>query len=147
MRAVDAAGAWLVQNPRSNEGNNVGYPRALGASRRVALGTDGYLADMRVEADALERLARAHADGAFAPRIAGGFGIAHERFGLPFPPRPEAGAAADLVVREADCVRDVVVAGRLVVDRGVLVGADLAEIRARAAEEAPRLWRRMASFA
>ena len=40
-------GLWLVQNPRSNEGNRVGFPRALAASPNVALGTDGYPADMR----------------------------------------------------------------------------------------------------
>jgi len=35
------------------------------------------------------------------------------------------------------------VAGRLVVDGGALTGADLDDIRADAAEQAARLWRRM----
>lgn len=53
---------WLVQNPRSNRGNRVGYPGALSNSDRVALGTDGYPADMRVEEGALIEEARAAGD-------------------------------------------------------------------------------------
>ena len=48
-----ALGCWLVQNPRSNQGNRVGYPAALRASARVALGTDGYPSDMAAERRAL----------------------------------------------------------------------------------------------
>jgi cytosine/adenosine deaminase-related metal-dependent hydrolase len=53
---------WLVQNPRSNRGNRVGYPGALAKSDRVALGTDGYPADMRVEEETLIEEARAAGD-------------------------------------------------------------------------------------
>jgi cytosine/adenosine deaminase-related metal-dependent hydrolase len=35
---ANAGGMWLVQNPRSNEGNRVGYPRALRHGTRVATG-------------------------------------------------------------------------------------------------------------
>lgn len=53
VQACAEAGIWLVQNPRSNRGNKVGYPAALAESTLVALGTDGYEADMRAEAQAL----------------------------------------------------------------------------------------------
>jgi hypothetical protein len=53
---------WLVQNPRSNRGNRVGYPGALSNSDRVALGTDGYPADMRIEEETLIEEARLAGD-------------------------------------------------------------------------------------
>ena len=42
VRRVADAGCWLVQNPRSNRGNRVGYPSALRHSEKVALGTVEY---------------------------------------------------------------------------------------------------------
>lgn len=57
VEACAEAGIWLVQNPRSNRGNKVGYPRALAESTLVALGTDGYDADMKLEAQTLVELA------------------------------------------------------------------------------------------
>jgi cytosine/adenosine deaminase-related metal-dependent hydrolase len=84
VRKADDAGLWLVQNPRSNEGNGVGYPRALGESARVAIGTDGYPADMPTEHAALERAERAHRDAEHAhvrARIEGGARLARELFG------------------------------------------------------------------
>ena len=59
VAACADAGVWLVQNPRSNRGNQVGYPAALAASTRVALGTDGYPANMADEQAALAELAAA----------------------------------------------------------------------------------------
>lgn len=56
------AGIWLVQNPRSNQGNKVGYPAHLSESTLVALGTDGYEADMRKEAEVLDEHAIAHGE-------------------------------------------------------------------------------------
>lgn len=53
-------GLWLVQNPRSNENNRVGYPSALAQSSRVALGTDGFPSDMGDEEAALLRLGIEH---------------------------------------------------------------------------------------
>lgn len=47
---------WLIQNPRSNENNLVGYPSALHHSDRVALGTDGFPSDMEEEEAALLRI-------------------------------------------------------------------------------------------
>ena len=53
VAAIDAAGIWLVHNPRSNAGNRVGYAEVLAGSSRVALGTDGFPADMDAEAAAI----------------------------------------------------------------------------------------------
>ena len=144
VRRADALGLWLVQNPRSNLGNRVGYPHALGASSRVAVGTDGYPAEMAVEHAALAREAAAHGDGAATARPEAGFRLAAERLGPGAALAPlTAGALADVVVRDGARVRHVLVGGRVVVEDGVLVGADLGEIRAQARTQAAALWRRM----
>jgi cytosine/adenosine deaminase-related metal-dependent hydrolase len=138
---------WLVQNARSNEGNGVGYARALWAGERVALGTDGYPADMREELAALKRIARdpGHSepadDDALQRRLeagrdlaAGHFtreALAHDRITL------GPGPGGRIVVER------VTVEGRTVVENGRLATGDLGELRARAAEAAPALWRRM----
>ncbi len=62
VQACAEAGIWLVQNPRSNRGNKVGYPVALAESTLVALGTDGYEADMAAENAALLEDAEAAGD-------------------------------------------------------------------------------------
>ena len=152
VRAAAERGIWLVQNPRSNEGTRVGYATSLQASSKVALGTDGWAADMPVERAALERLGEL-APGedlvAAARRLDAGRALAAERF---------AGVAAEL-----DPARDtvvlsggqaggetraekVVVGGRTVVEGGRLLTGDIDEVRARAREAAPALWRRMAEF-
>ena len=144
-RRAEAAGVWLVQNPRSNEGNRVGYARALAHLDRVALGTDGYPSDLGEEAAALLRIAGAlgwRADA--ARRLQAGRALADALFG----------DADDQVLAPEDWPlaagprrpREVVVAGRKVVADGLLLTGDLEEIRARAREEAPRLWRRMESI-
>jgi cytosine/adenosine deaminase-related metal-dependent hydrolase len=141
-----ASGCWLVQNPRSNEGNQVGYPAALRGAARVALGTDGWEADMAVEEAALFRLAAANGDGGAAGRLAAGHLLMAERFGAaPSPLEP--GGLGDLVVREGGRVRHVVVDGRVVVEDGRLVAADAAAIEAEARHEAAGLWARMARIA
>lgn len=146
VRRAAQRGCWLVQNPQSNEGNRVGYPRALAASSKVALGTDGYSADMAVEAAALRRLAREHGEpsGVLGARVVGGLRLAGERFGREFEAAPSAGSMANLVVRvPGEPPRHVLVGGEVVVEDGKLVRADLEDIRARAREEAVKLFRRM----
>jgi cytosine/adenosine deaminase-related metal-dependent hydrolase len=157
VAAAGEANLWLVHNPRSNAGNRVGYPRALVASARVALGTDGYPADMRAERDALAAQARAAGQPLDAARIearvAAGRAVVAERFGVPFD-GVAPGRAADLVAwaAPADAAtagarpRHVLVAGEPSVIDGALARGDLEEIRARAKEQAPRLWKRMASI-
>jgi cytosine/adenosine deaminase-related metal-dependent hydrolase len=143
VRLAESRGVWLVQNPRSNEGNRVGYPPALRASARVALGTDGYPADMAAEREALRRLAAEHAaeerGGAAAElRLPAGRRLVAERFG------GAGDGGADTVERDAGGrVWRVIVDGETVVDGGRLVHGDVEEFRARARDEAARLWQRM----
>ncbi len=146
VRRLDEAGCFLVQNPRSNEGNKVGYPAALSSSKRVALGTDGYAADMAHEWQALERLAAANGEAApLEPRRVGGYQLCSDLFEAPFGESVEAGLVADLVVGAPGASpRHVLVAGRVVVKDGALENVAMDEIRAEAAEQAPALWRRMA---
>jgi cytosine/adenosine deaminase-related metal-dependent hydrolase len=147
VQEADRRGLWLVQNPRSNEGNRVGYPAALWASERVALGTDGYPADMRVEFAALERLAflnreTERADAvALHERLEGGAALVAAHFGV-----VDAEAMGDRVERASGAdapVVSVAVGGRAVVEGGRLVHGDIDEIRAHAKEAADRLRARM----
>jgi cytosine/adenosine deaminase-related metal-dependent hydrolase len=62
VEACADSGIWIVQNPRSNRGNKVGYPAALAETTLVALGTDGYEADMPLENEALMADAEANGD-------------------------------------------------------------------------------------
>lgn len=143
---AEAHGCWLVQNPRSNEGNKVGYPGALAGASRVALGTDGWEADMAAEEAALLRLAAAHGDPAAAGRLAAGHRLVAERFGAAAAPLAP-GGLGDLVVRQDGRLRHVVVDGRVVVEEGRLVAADAAALEAEARREAAGLWARMARLA
>ena len=147
VRAADEAGLWLVQNPRSNAGNRVGYARALDVSQHVAMGTDGYPADMRAERAALrEESAKAgHALGhdTVVARARGGHALASSLFGVRLEPELALGSAADVVAWRGEQVVHAVVDGEVVVEDGRLIRGDLAAIRARAREQAPRLWQRM----
>jgi cytosine/adenosine deaminase-related metal-dependent hydrolase len=147
---VVGMGCWLVQNPRSNKGNRVGYPEALWASHRVALGTDGYPADMLAEQTELVELVKTGGDaeaGAAANRLAAGWMLATEQlggfFGMPAP-----GTAADLAVVPPGTNRPkhVIVAGRRVVENGALLTGNIEKIRAEAGAEAQKLWKRMAEI-
>lgn len=143
-RARDA-GLWLVQNPRSNEGNRVGYASSLRHSDLVALGTDGWPSHLDVEAAALRRLGAEHGEpeGVLDARVHAGHRLASELFRQVLGPVADR-ATADVVVGvPGELPRHVVVAGRRVVIDGRLVTGDLEEIRARAHEAAPELWRRM----
>ncbi len=83
VHAAAAAGCWLVQNPRSNRGNRVGYPAALRHSDRVALGTDGFESDMLAESTALAAGAEAAGDDpvAAASRLQAGWRLAEQLLG------------------------------------------------------------------
>jgi cytosine/adenosine deaminase-related metal-dependent hydrolase len=61
VRAAEAMQLWIVQNPRSNRANHVGYPHNLIASSRVALGTDGFPSDMTAEGSSREIVRRREA--------------------------------------------------------------------------------------
>ncbi|MBI3373882.1 MAG: amidohydrolase family protein [Betaproteobacteria bacterium] len=118
VRRAAQLGCWLVQNPRSNRGNRVGYPAALGASTRVALGTDGYPSDLEAELAVLLEEVPRHGDDAQAAgrRPQAGHALLAERFG---------GTVPSIRVPQ-----DI----------------NLNAIRAEAAAAAPRLWSRMAEL-
>ncbi len=130
VRRCEAEGLWLVHNPRSNANNRVGWARSLGASARVALGTDGFASDLVAEEAALLAEARAHGEPsrAVVSRRAAG----RHLFSAFFP---------DLSARVEP--GRIAIGGREVVDSGRLAGADAEEIRAHAREAAPLLWKRM----
>jgi cytosine/adenosine deaminase-related metal-dependent hydrolase len=120
VRACNDASIWLVQNPRSNLGNGVGYPAALAASNRVALGTDGYPSAMAEECRVLLEEATRHGDDPVrvAARPGGGALLLAERFGGPTAPPGDAARQR--------------------------AAAALEDIRARAQADANALWARMA---
>jgi cytosine/adenosine deaminase-related metal-dependent hydrolase len=141
VRQADALGCWIVQNPRSNRHNGVGYPGALGCSRKVALGTDGFVSDMRAETAALVDESSQHGEErtAVLRRPDAGHDLVAELFG---------GAPADACELADDgSVARLSIAGRTVVRDGTLQTGDLEEIRRQAREAAPRLWQRMAEIA
>ncbi len=115
VREAERLGCWLVQNPRSNRGNRVGYAGALRASGRVALGTDGYPSDLGAELEALMDEAGRHGDdlAAAARRADAGAALLAERFDGAVP----SARAAETIDRDA--------------------------IRVEATAEAERLWTRM----
>ena len=138
VRRAGEAGLWIVQNPRSNRHNRVGYPSALHVSRRVALGTDGFPSDMRVEADALRAEAREHGfDADVDTRLASGRALAEERLGA---------LEDEVVIDRGNRVQRVVVRGRVVVTDGRLVAADLGCIEEEARAAAARLFERMSAL-
>jgi cytosine/adenosine deaminase-related metal-dependent hydrolase len=83
VRMVDELGCWLVQNPRSNRSNKVGYPHGLAASARVALGTDGFVSDMAEELKVLLDEARIHGEDeeVARARLDAGHRLVAERWG------------------------------------------------------------------
>jgi cytosine/adenosine deaminase-related metal-dependent hydrolase len=149
-RAADA-GAWFVQNARSNRGNRVGYPACLTAAPRVALGTDGYPADMLAEARVAVETGASHGEPpALAyTRLRHGHALAASLFDLPAPAVPapataSADAAGDaLAAARAACLAHYEADGRAILHDGRLLTADLDALRAEARREAPRLWARL----
>jgi len=136
VRRCAALGLWLVNNPRSNRDSGVGYARELRHSAKVALGTDGYPADLRAERQALLQEAKRHGESPVrvVKRLDGGQTLVTERFA------PAADVDASVATGSAS------VAGREVVRDGVLLSGDIAEIRAQARAQAERLWARMAAL-
>jgi cytosine/adenosine deaminase-related metal-dependent hydrolase len=140
-------GLWFVQNPRSNRGNGVGYPAALVASSRVALGTDGYPARMDEEAAVLAEEAAAHGEDEriVEDRVTAGWRMLGELFGGPFAPLAP-GAMADVGVVDGQASH-LLVGGKLVVQDGELLTGDVEQIKAEAHAQAPAVWGRMKALA
>jgi cytosine/adenosine deaminase-related metal-dependent hydrolase len=143
VRMAEGRGLWLVQNPRSNEGNRVGYPASLAASTHVALGTDGYASDMREEFVSLQRLAAVHERATplavLEARLGAGSLLIDRHFGPGELARDEVEYEAPKAGARPSAKR-VVIAGRTVVEDGRLLAADLAEIEHEARAQAARLW-------
>ncbi len=139
VRETDQCGCWIVQNPRSNRNNGVGYPRALGCSMRVALGTDGFPSDMRAEVAALVDESARHGEdrGVALGRADAGHVLAAEL----------SGSIDDLCEFDGSGhVSRLTIGGRVVVRNGTLQTGDAEEIRRQAREIAPGVWRRMADI-
>jgi putative selenium metabolism protein SsnA len=166
IESVQAQGAWIAHNPRSNMNNAVGHAPTA-AFRGAALGTDGMDEDLLAEARAaFLKLREAGSPDAFAAALqllAGGHRLAAALFGLPFG-KLDAGAPADLVVLDYAAptplhegnlaghllfgvdrshVAQVMVAGRWVVRERRLVNLDARAVFERARVAAAALWRRM----
>jgi putative selenium metabolism protein SsnA len=168
IHAVADTGATVVCNPRSNMNNAVGHSPFNHAPRGVALGTDGIGGDLFAESQVGFFRAR-EADVATAgdwplARLADGARFAGRVHGEPLLGTLRAGAPADLVVLDyptptpvtadnlvghwvfglsAAQVRDVLVAGEIVVADRRSTRVDEAEVAAAGAAEAARLWDRM----
>lgn len=163
---AQAAGAWLVHNPRSNMNNAVGYA-PTDAFRQAALGTDGMDGDLLAEVRAayLKMRDEGRLDAFEAARdlLAGGHRLAASVFGLSFG-RLDPGAPADLAILDyqpptplasdnltghllfgldRSHVASVMVGGGWVVRDRRLVTVDAPALLARARTAAGRLWQRM----
>jgi putative selenium metabolism protein SsnA len=163
---LNARGAFLAHNSRSNMNNHVGYNAELPHVKNVVLGTDGIGSDMLLEAKfAYFR----HRDsggplspGAFMRFLQAGNEILHRSFGESFG-RVEKGYKADLVVLDYDSptplarenvaghalfgmgsrdVDTVIVNGRIVMESRSFRG-DTAAIYVEAQAAARALWQRM----
>lgn len=146
VRRARNLGCWIVQNPRSNRGNRVGYGRCLRASDRVAIGTDGYTSDMLDERAALHEVGLLHGDApeVLDARTLAGDALVREVLDSEWPAAPSAGSAGDMLSARRDAVlahHDV--QGRPVLRDGRLLTADIDTIRREAHQEAERLWQRM----
>lgn len=168
IHGITDAGATVVCNPRSNMNNAVGHSPFNHTSVRVALGTDGIGGDLFTESQVGYFRAR-EADVATAgnwplARLADGARFAGRVHGEPLLGSIRPGAPADLVVLDyptptpvtADNlvghwvfglssaqVRDVLVAGELVVADRRSTRVDEVETAVEGAAEAGRLWARM----
>jgi cytosine/adenosine deaminase-related metal-dependent hydrolase len=167
VELVRASGATLAHNARSNMNNAVGRTPLAGLGDRVALGTDGIGSDMFAESQAA--FFRHREDGTPTPdwplaRLARSAWLAGISFDEPLLGCLEPGAPADLAVLDYDPptplsaetlaghwlyglgsrhVRDVVVAGRVVVRDRHLTLVDQDALVADARPQAARLWERL----
>jgi putative selenium metabolism protein SsnA len=168
IELVERAGATVVCNPRSNMNNSVGQSPFSRIPGHVALGTDGIGGNMIAESQAGYFRAR-EASLRTPPewpltRLQASAALAGRVFGEPLLGTLQPGAPADVVVLDyqapapvtaaslaghwtfgldARCVRDVWVAGHLVVDGGRSTRLDGAGLAARNSKEAARLWERI----
>ena len=138
----------IAHNPRSNMNNGVGYARPAARRNRVVLGTDGIGADMMEEF----RLAYARHredDVSASPLVAwswlqAGYRLVPEAASDEVVwDRPGAGDPWRAAFTTGIRARDVTVAGEKVLRDGVATRVDADEVRAKAAEQAARLFARL----
>ena len=138
----------IVHNPRSNMNNGVGYARPATRRNPVVLGTDGIGADM------LEEFRLAYArhredDVTANPTVAwewlqAGYRLVPEAADdVVVWDRPGAGDPWWAAYTPGLGARDVTVAGEKVLQDGLATRVDADEVRAKAAEQAARLFRRL----
>jgi putative selenium metabolism protein SsnA len=165
---ITSSGAAIAHNPRSNMNNRVGYSPLAHGGTRVALGTDGIGGDMITESQ-LAFFRATEAGAATDPgwpvrRLAESARIAGRSFGEPLHGTIAPGAPADITVLSypsptpltgenlpghwvfglsSGQVRDVIVAGELVVADRRSTRVDESQIAQQAADEAKRLWARL----
>ncbi len=165
---IEAAGATVAHNARSNMNNAVGRAPLAAFHGAVALGTDGIGADMFAESQAAYWRAREDdvfdTPAATMRRLANGARFVGRLFDEPLLGRIEPGAPADVVVLayapptpltadglaghwmfalSSGLVRDVIVAGEPVVRDGRLTRVDQSALVSRSAKQAEALWQRM----
>jgi len=170
LEIVRDSSATAVHNPRSNMNNAVGHA-PLGSFSRLALGTDGIGGDMFEEAKTGFWRAREAGDAGgpewALERLAESARFAGRMYWEPLLGRLEPTAPADLVVLEyphptpitdenlaghwvfglsSRMVRDVMVAGAWTVRDRRLTRVDEEGLAASAAEQAMRLWDRLADI-
>ncbi len=168
IATVDGSRATVVINPRSNMNNGVGHSPFTPGARRVALGTDGIGGDLFAESQAGFFRAR-EADLGVDPAwplaaLAEGARFAGQVYGERGLGTVTAGAPADLTVLEypgptplradnlaghwvfglsATQVRDVYVAGELVIEGGHSTRVDELKLASDARTQTERLWARL----
>lgn len=168
IAAIRRSGATVAHNARSNMNNSVGRARVGLLGERVVLGTDGIGTDMFAESAAAYWRAREddRSLGFDWPlqRMAEGARMAGRILGEPALGRIEPGAPADIAVLDyptptrlhegnlaghwifglsARHVRDVIVAGEIVVSDRRLTRVDQDGLAAQARAQTERLWRRL----
>jgi putative selenium metabolism protein SsnA len=172
LALIGEAGATVVTNPRSNMNNSVGYAPAGGGGPRTALGTDGIDGDMFTESRAgffraKEAALSASPDWPLT-RLAASARFAGLGYGEPLLGTLVPGAPADVTVLEYPAptpltaanlaghwvfglsprqVRDVYVAGELVVADRRSTRVDEAKLAAETAAGAGQLWDRLQATA
>jgi cytosine/adenosine deaminase-related metal-dependent hydrolase len=138
----------IVHNPRSNLNNAVGYARPVRFSNPVALGSDGHGASMIDEFRLAYAMSRS-ADVTETPETAWSWleegrrlipETEHDRVTWSYEPMDPWHVAFTPGVRPIE----VVVDGRVVLSDGTPTSVDGAEVRAKAREQALRLFERLA---
>lgn len=169
LRAIQQRRCWLMHNARSNMNNSVGYAPVQKFGERVALGTDGFPADMFEESRLAFFKGRDAQNGlmpaAYLKFLHNGQQLGSELFGVTFG-QLTPGAAADLTILDypaptpltpenlaghllfgmkADHVTDVMIAGKFVLRRGTIPGIELESIYQKSRAVAAKLWQRLQS--